>query len=244
MSMGAMSQPTSGPPGRARGTSILVVDDEPMVREVVERYLARAGYQVRVAGDGAAALRLVDEMMPDLIVLDLMLPALDGREVCRRLREYSQAPIVMLTARGAEVDRLNGFALGADDYLVKPFSPRELVARVQAVLRRSRPADPTGAPPLTFANLTISPAERRVEVLGQPVDLTPTEFNLLTFLASHPGQVFTRDQLLDRVWEHAYETESGAVTVHMRRLREKVEPDPVAPRHLRTVWGVGYKFEP
>jgi DNA-binding response OmpR family regulator len=151
----------------------------------------------------------------------------------------------MLTARGAEADRLQGFALGADDYLVKPFSPRELVARIRAVLRRARPAAPAvGAPPLIFANLTIDPVERRVEVLGQAVELTPTEFNLLAFLAGHPGQVFTRDHLLDRVWAHADGIEPGAVTVHVRRLREKVEPDPVAPRHLRTVWGVGYKFEP
>jgi DNA-binding response OmpR family regulator len=232
--------------GRAGcAASILVVDDEPMVREVVQRYLAREGYRVRVAGDGVAALRLAAAAMPDLVVLDLMLPALDGREVCRRLREAGPAPIIMLTARGAEADRLEGFALGADDYLVKPFSPRELVARVRAVLRRARPADPAaGAPPLIFADLAISPAERRVELRGRPVELTPTEFNLLAFLAGHPGRVFTRDQLLDHVWPDAYAIEPGAVTVHMRRLREKVEPDPVAPRHLRTVWGVGYKFEP
>jgi DNA-binding response OmpR family regulator len=231
--------------GPARRASILVVDDEPMVREVVQRYLAREGYLVLTAADGAAALRLADEAAPDLIVLDVMLPAIDGLEVCRRLREQSQAPIVLLTARGDEADKVLGFGFGADDYLVKPFSPRELVARVQAVLRRTWAQPAAAAPPvLAFADLTIDPARRRVELGRRPVALTPTEFDLLACLARRPGQVFTREQLLDQVWEHGFAGDASTFTVHMRRLRAKVEPDPVAPRHLKTVWGVGYAFEP
>ncbi len=226
---------------------ILVVDDESIVREVVERYLARAGYRVRTAADGETALRLAQTDQPDLIVLDLMLPKLDGLEVCRRLRASSGVPIIMLTARGEETDKILGLGLGADDYLVKPFSPRELVARVEAVLRRAQRPPGTayaGALPLRFADLVIHPGAHTVEVQGRPVELTPREFDLLTFLASHPGQVFTRDQLLDRVWDFAFAGDASTVTVHVRRLREKIEPDPMRPRHLRTVWGVGYKFEP
>jgi DNA-binding response OmpR family regulator len=241
--VGDMEQVEGYASGPARRAVILVVDDEPMVREVVRRYLAREGYLVREAGDGAAALQQAGEVMPDLIVLDLMLPAVDGLEVCRHLRERSPAPIIILTARGDEADKILGFGLGADDYLVKPFSPRELVARVQAVLRRTWTQAATAEPPLVFANLTIDPTSHRAEVRGQPVDLTPTEFNLLAFLASHAGRVFTRQQLLDHVWERDV-GDASTVTVHMRRLREKVEPDPVTPRHLKTVWGVGYLFEP
>jgi DNA-binding response OmpR family regulator len=229
--------------GEAR---ILVVDDEHMVREVVERYLAREGYRVQGAADGEAALRLVEATMPDLVVLDLMLPKIDGLEVCRRLRASSAVPIIMLTARGEETDKILGLGLGADDYLVKPFSPRELVARVQAVLRRTQRTEQsllTGPAPLRFDGLVISPRSRTVEAQGRPVELTPKEFDLLAFLASHPGQVFTRDQLLDRVWDYAFAGDASTVTVHIRRLREKIEPDPMHPRHIRTVWGVGYKFE-
>jgi DNA-binding response OmpR family regulator len=231
---------------RETTTTILVVDDEDTVREVVERYLARAGYQVRTAADGEVALRLAEMLTPDLIILDLMLPRLDGLEVCRRLRARGAVPIIMLTARGEESDTILGLGMGADDYLVKPFSPRELVARVQAVLRRvQRPAQATGGQaPLRLADLVIDPAARAVRVRGQAVELTPREFDLLLFLAGHPGHVFTRDQLLDRVWDFAFAGDASTVTVHVRRLREKIERDPMRPAHLKTVWGVGYRFEP
>jgi DNA-binding response OmpR family regulator len=228
------------------GARILIVDDEPMVREVAGRYLAREGYEVRGAGDGEAALVLAETEQPDLVVLDLMLPKLDGLTVCRRLRAASSVPIIMLTARADEADKILGLGLGADDYLVKPFSPRELVARVQAVLRRVQPGG-AGEPsqrPLRVADLLIDPRTRLVEVRGRRVELTPREFDLLTFMAGHPGQVFTREQLLDRVWGYGYAGDASTVTVHMRRLREKVEADPVRPDRLKTVWGVGYKFEP
>jgi DNA-binding response OmpR family regulator len=233
--------------GRAVGSAkILIVDDESIVREVVERYLTREGYTVRAAADGEAAMRLAEEETPDLVILDLMLPKVDGLEVCRRLRAQSDVPIIMLTAKGEETDKIVGLALGADDYLVKPFSPRELVARVQAVLRRAQSApfgSHLGHGTLRFPGLVINLRTRVVEVRGQPVELTPKEFDLLTFLASNPRQVFTRDQLLDRVWDYKYAGDASTVTVHMRRLREKVEENPMSPRYLKTVWGVGYKFE-
>ena len=226
---------------------ILVVDDESIVREVVERYLAREGYVVQVAPDGETALRLAHEHMPDLVVLDLMLPHVDGLEVCRRLRASGAVPIIMLTAKGEEADKVLGLGLGADDYLAKPFSPRELVARVQAVLRRVQGTSLGAhvAPGLMrFADLVINPRARSVEAQGRLVELTPKEFDLLAFLASRPGQVFTREQLLDNVWHYSYAGDASTVTVHVRRLRERVEADPMRPRHLKTVWGVGYKFEP
>ena len=224
---------------------ILVVDDETIVREVVERYLVREGYNVLTAGDGEDALRLAREETPDLVVLDLMLPKVDGLEVCRRLRAESSTPIIMLTAKGEETDKIVGLTLGADDYLVKPFSPRELVARVQAVLRRAQ-SQPFGAlhqDAIRFPDLTINPRTRSVEAYGRGVELTPKEFDLLVFLASNPRQVFSRAQLLDQVWDYKYGGDASTVTVHMRRLREKVEKDPMRPRYLKTVWGVGYKFE-
>jgi DNA-binding response OmpR family regulator len=223
-----------------------VVDDESIVREVVERYLSREGFTVRVAADGEAALELAREEAPDLVVLDLMLPRIDGLEVCRRLRAQSSVPIIMLTAKGEETDKIVGLTLGADDYLVKPFSPRELVARVHAVLRRAQ--DPAfgaglGEGTLRFPDLSINPRTRVVEVRGRAVELTPKEFDLLFFLAGNPRQVFTRGQLLEKVWDWRYVGDASTVTVHMRRLREKVEEDPMRPRYLKTVWGVGYKFE-
>lgn len=227
--------------------NILVVDDEGIVREIVERYLIRDGYSVRSAADGDAALRLAQEQMPDLVVLDLMLPLVDGVEVCRRLRAEGDVPIIMLTAKGDETDRIVGLSVGADDYMVKPFSPRELVARVKAVLRRtqSRSAGAqSGQDLIRFPGLLVNLRTRSVEIRGRQVPLTRTEFDLLAFLAGSPGQVFTREQLLDQVWDYEYPGDSSTVTVHMRRLREKVEEDPVRPRHLKTVWGVGYKFEP
>ncbi len=235
--------------GHSRG-SVLVVDDEPTIAEVVARYLDRAGYATHVAGDGLAALELADRERPDLVVLDLMLPGIDGLEVMRRLRERSAPPnarvaVILLTARGEESDRVIGLRLGADDYVVKPFSPAELVARVDAVLRRVDTA-PEQSPPLRFDGLTIDPAARRVFAGPDEaeVQLTQREFDLLLFLARHPGQAFSRNQLMDSVWQYSFYSDTSTVTVHIRRLRAKIEPDPAEPRFLQTVWGVGYRFEP
>lgn len=225
---------------------ILVVDDESSIRDVLTRYLEREGYRVEVAADGPAALQATAQVSPDLIVLDLMLPGLDGLEVCQRLRAVSMVPIIMLTARDEEADKVRGFTTGADDYITKPFSPAELVLRVKAVLRRvEAPAAPvqTQGTTLRFGSLTISPTYRRVEVAGRVIDLSATEFDLLFYLASHPGQVFTRSQLLQQVWDYNYYGDSSTVTVHISRLREKLEPDPTHPSYIKTVWGVGYKFE-
>ncbi len=222
---------------------ILLVEDEPMVAEVVERYLRRDGHEVRLVDAGAAALEAFDRFQPDLIVLDLMLPGIDGIEVCRQVRARSRVPIIMLTARGDEVDKLVGLEIGADDYMTKPFSPRELAARVKAVLRRSGPAQVDGDS-LRFDDLRISARTRNVEDARGALQLTAREFDLLFFLASNAGRVFTRDQLLDQVWDFEFPGDESTVTVHIRRLRAKVESDPSRPRHLKTVWGVGYKFEP
>ena len=223
---------------------ILVVEDEPMVAEVVERYLHREGYDVEVVQDGREALTAVERRSPDLIVLDIMLPGVDGIEICRHVRARSAVPIIMLTARGDEVDRLLGLGLGADDYIVKPFSPRELVARVKAVLRRAGNQAQVDGDSLRFDDLRINGRTRTVEDLRGSINLTAREFDLLFHLARHPGQVFTRDQLMDAVWDYEFPGDSSTVTVHMRRLRAKVEPDPTRPRYLKTVWGVGYKFDP
>jgi DNA-binding response OmpR family regulator len=227
---------------------VLVVDDEPTVREVVSRYLELGGYRVLVAGDGQAALELAlsTQGPPDLVVLDLMLPGMDGLEVCRRLREVAPVPIVMLTARGHETDRIVGLELGADDYVVKPFSPRELVARVRSVLRRTRTAGDLAGPEtgLLAGDLMINPSTREVSVAGRPVALTAREFELMLFLARHPRQVFTRGQLLQQVWEYTWLGDTSTVTVHIRRLREKVEDNPSNPQRVQTVYGVGYRFVP
>ena len=225
-------------------TRVLVVDDERMVTEVVEQYLLREGYEVSMAADGIEAVRLAQEWAPDLVVLDLMLPGMDGFEVCRQLRRDSQVPIIMLTARGEESDRVVGLELGADDYIVKPFSPRELVARVKSILRRASASSPHGpGGTLRFNSLTINPQTRAVTLDSREVHLTAKEFDLLLFMASHPGQVFTREQLMDQVWDYTYAGDYSTVTVHIRRLREKIEAEPIKPRYLKTVWGVGYKFE-
>ncbi len=226
------------------GEIILVVDDEPSILEVVGLYLSQEGYRVVAAADGRAGLAAAQRARPDLVILDLMLPGMGGLEVCRALRAAPgpPIPIIMLTARGEEADRVVGLELGADDYVVKPFSPRELVARVGAVLRRARaPASPATA--LIFGGLRIEPATRQVAVDGQPVVLTAREFDLLLFLAQHPQQVFTRDQLMDHVWGYEIPGDTSTVTVHVRRLREKIEQDPTHPRYVVTVWGVGYRFE-
>ena len=215
-----------------------------MVAEVVQRYLRRDGHEVQVVRDGIAALETFDRFQPDLIVLDVMLPGIDGFEVCRRVRARSQTPVIMLTARGEEIDKLVGLGLGADDYVTKPFSPRELAARVKAMLRRAAQHPQVEGELLRFDDLRINGSMRTVEDRRGSIELTAREFDLLFYLASHPGQVFTRDQLMDAVWDYEFAAETSTVTVHMRRLRSKVEIDPSRPRHLKTVWGVGYKFEP
>jgi DNA-binding response OmpR family regulator len=222
---------------------ILVVEDEPTVAEVVDRYLRRDGYSVGVAHDGLSAMEEYDRFQPDLVVLDLMLPGLDGIEVCRRIRSNASTPIIMLTARGDEVDKLVGLEIGADDYITKPFSPRELAARVKAVLRRTATA-PQDGDALRFDDLRISGRTRAVEDRHGAIELTAREFDLLFFLARHAGQVFSREQLLDQVWDFEFPGDVGTVTVHIRRLRLKIEADSSRPKHLKTVWGVGYKFEP
>lgn len=223
---------------------ILVVDDEPNIREVVGLYLRRDGHTIVPATEGEEALELFRQTRPDLVVLDLMLPGLSGIEVCRRIHTERRVPLIMLTARGEEEDRVLGLGLGADDYVVKPFSPRELAARVEAVLRRVREASvgERGGEALTFGNLRLDPATREVTVRDEPVMLTAREFDLLHHLVSNPQQVFTRDQLMDAVWGHEFSADTSTVTVHVRRLREKIEDDPANPSYLRTMWGVGYRF--
>lgn len=226
---------------------ILVVDDEASVVEVVALYLKREGFTVRVARDGRSALSAIREQLPALVVLDLMLPEVDGLEIVRRLRDdaASDVPVIMLTARRQETDRIYGLELGADDYVTKPFSPAELVSRVKAVLRRTRgTAGEKGERPLQYNDLSVDPKTRIVTVRGSSIDLTATEFNLLWFMVSHPRQVFKRDQLLENVWGFSEYVDPSTVTVHIRRLREKLEIDPSNPIHLLTVWGVGYKFDP
>jgi DNA-binding response OmpR family regulator len=223
---------------------ILVVDDEPNIREVVSLYLRRDGHSVSTAADGEEALKLYRQTEPDLVVLDLMLPKVSGLEVCRRIQSDRRVPVIMLTAKGEEEDRIIGLGIGADDYVVKPFSPRELAARVEAVLRRASEAQIESSQErvLVFGNLRIDPNVREVTVRDVPVTLTAREFDLLHHMASHPKRVFTRDQLMETVWDYAFAGDTSTVTVHMRRLREKIEPDPAHPRYLQTVWGVGYRF--
>jgi DNA-binding response OmpR family regulator len=222
-------------------TTVLVVDDEPIVREVVVGYLQREGFRTLEAADGHRARELLEEDPPDLVVLDLMLPGVDGLELCRWIRGRSSLPVIMLTARGDEADRIVGLELGADDYVTKPFSPRELAARVRTVLRRATPPSAEDAR-LSFDGLEIDASTREVTKAGAPVRLTAREFDLLWFLASHPRRVFSRSQLMDRVWGYEAALDTGTVTVHMRRLREKIEDEPSRPRFLETVWGVGYRF--
>jgi DNA-binding response OmpR family regulator len=233
-------------PGR-----IVVVDDDPTVADVVGRYLVRDGHTVECVHDGHEALRRIAEHQPDLVVLDLMLPGIDGLEVCRRLRERWPIPVVMLTALGDETDRLAGFEIGADDYVTKPFSPRELAMRVRSVLRRSRagaPADALDAPGrpdpgiLTDQEVLVDLAAHELRVGGKLVQLTSREYDLLVFLLRNPRQAFSREQLLNEVWGWTF-GDTSTVTVHVRRLREKIETDPTLPRRIVTVWGVGYRYE-
>ncbi len=222
---------------------VLIVDDEPNIREVVGLYLRRDGHTVVSATDGEEALEVFRESEPDLVVLDLMLPKISGLEVCRRMRADRRVPLIMLTARGEEEERIVGLSLGADDYVVKPFSPRELAARVAAVLRRvEESSGDVDQKVLSFDGLRIDPNTREVLVRGEPATLTAREFDLLHYLASSPNRVYTRDQLMELVWGYTFSADTSTVTVHVRRLREKVEPDPTRPRYIQTVWGVGYKF--
>ena len=228
-----------------RETSILVIEDEPSIAEVVSLYLKRAGYRVSLASDGQAALQQMERQMPDLLILDLMLPRVDGYEIARWVREQSDTPMIMLTARREEYDRIAGLEMGADDYVVKPFSPHELVSRVRAVLRRTRRGlEALGESPLVFDEVRIDPQTHLVTVAGREVSLTAVEFDMLWLMAQNPRKVFSRQQLLERVWGHSEYIDPGTVTVHVRRLREKIERDPSNPVHIVTLWGVGYKFEP
>jgi DNA-binding response OmpR family regulator len=222
-------------------TTILVVDDEPIVREVVVRYLEREGFRTLEAGDGQSAREFVESGAPNLVVLDVMLPGMDGLTLCRWIRSRSDLPVIMLTARGEEADRIVGLELGADDYVTKPFSPRELAARVRTVLRRTQPSGARDER-LSFDGLELDAGTREVHRNGNALRLTAKEFDLLWFLASNPRRVFSRDQLMSRVWGYEAALDTGTVTVHMRRLREKIEADPSRPRFLETVWGVGYRF--
>jgi DNA-binding response OmpR family regulator len=222
-------------------TTVLVVDDEPIVREVVVRYLRREGFRTLEAADGDAARGILERELPSLVVLDLMLPGTDGIALCRWIRERSDLPVIMLTALGEESDRILGLELGADDYVTKPFSPRELAVRVKTVLRRAQ-AEWTGAEVVRFGDVELDATSRRATKGDEPLTLTAKEFDLLWFLARSPGRVFTRAQLMASVWGYEAALDTGTVTVHVRRLREKIEDDPSLPRHLETVWGVGYRL--
>jgi DNA-binding response OmpR family regulator len=227
------------------GSRVLVVDDEPTVREVVVGYLRRDGHEVAEAADGTTALELLESTPPDLVVLDMMLPGVNGLDVLRRVRSTSDIPVIMLTARAEEADRVAGLELGADDYVVKPFSPRELAARVNGVLRRTSSRATAAPQALDFGTLRIDPLSREVVLDGRPVEMTPKEFDVLAFLAASPRQVFSRAQLLESVWQSSPDWQDPAtVTVHVRRIRNKIEADPEKPRWITTVWGVGYRFEP
>ncbi|TKG68327.1 response regulator transcription factor [Prauserella endophytica] len=222
---------------------VLVVDDDENVRDVVRRYLEIAGFRVELAGDGERALELFAWHRPDLVVLDVMMPGISGLEVCRRLRESSEVPVVMLTALGEEENRIAGLQLGADDYVTKPFSPRELALRVASVLRRARMTAPSSpAPDLVDGDLRLVPAARQATLDGLELSLTAREFDLLAFFLHHPGEAFSRTDLLEKVWGWDFGDQS-TVTVHVRRLREKIERDPANPSRVVTVWGVGYRYQ-
>jgi DNA-binding response OmpR family regulator len=221
--------------------TVLVVDDDPIVLDVVARYLERDGISTLTAADGEAARALLERESPSLVVLDVMLPGIDGLSLCRWIRASSDLPVILLTARGEEADRIVGLELGADDYVTKPFSPRELATRVRTVLRRTSLAVPV-AEQLEIGELVLNAATREVHRNGELLKLTVKEFDLLWFLASNPNHVFSRDQLMDRIWGYAAAFDTGTVTVHIRRLREKIEDDPSHPQLLETVWGVGYRL--
>ncbi len=240
--MGETPPPPLGA-GLSTGRPVLIVDDEPVVRDVVARYLRRDGFETCEAADGESARALLEEHEPCLAIVDVMLPGIDGLDLCRWIRDRSDVPVILLTARAEEADRIVGLELGADDYVTKPFSPRELAARVRTVLRRSRP-EASRVPALAFGELALDRETRELLRAGEPVALTAREFDLLWFLASHPRRVFSREQLMQRVWGYAAAVDTGTVTVHVRRLREKIERDPARPVHLKTVWGAGYRLDP
>ncbi len=242
MHQGGPTTPAAQPHRRR----VLIVEDDPLTAELVARYLEAGGYETAIERDGHAALTRAATWQPDLLVLDVMLPRLNGLEVLRRLTAGNghRIAVILLTAIAQEEDRIRGLALGADDYVAKPFSARELVARVTAVLRRSSHGDPRDASPLVYEGLEIEPATRHVTVDGRSVMLTQREFDLLLFMASRPGQVFSREQLMDEVWRFPYYSDTSTVTVHIRRLRAKIEPDPSKPTRIETVWGAGYRFGP
>jgi len=225
--------------------TVLVVDDEDLVREVVCTYLEREGYSTCQASAGRSAMELIASERPDLIILDVMLPEIDGFSILSELRKHADIPVILLTARTEETDRVLGLELGADDYVVKPFSPRELAARVRTVLRRAARAEkPISETAISYEGLDIDGRSREVRVAGELVDLTAKEFDLLAFLASSPRQVFSRGQLLEQVWDSSTDwQDASTVTVHIRRIRRKIEKDPNEPRWISTVWGVGYRFE-
>jgi len=227
---------------------ILVVDDEPAIADLVEIHLLAEGYRVRKADNGADALRIVAEEHPDLVILDIMMPGMDGLEVCRAIRRDRNVPILMLSAKSEDVDKILGLKVGADDYLTKPFNPLELVARVKAQLRRYLSLNPASAAAreagvITMGGLRIDPLGRSVTKDGREIALTPTEYDILQLLASHPGRVFSSEEIFERVWKERYFQSNNTVMVHIRRLREKVEDDPSHPTLIKTVWGVGYKIE-
>jgi DNA-binding response OmpR family regulator len=228
----------------ALAQTILVVDDEPTIAQVVASYLRRDGFRAVTAADGPSAVEAAREHKPDLVVLDVMLPGFDGLQVMARLRQERQVPVILLTARGEESDRLVGLRHGADDYVVKPFSPAELVARVEAVLRRTTPPAIEDQQPIVHGPLRVEPASRRVFLDGEEIMLTMREFDLLAFFAENPGRVFSRDQLMESVWGEPWFDDTSTVTVHVRRLRAKLDDDPAEPRFIETVWGVGYRFRP
>ena len=226
-------------------TQIAIVEDEPSISEVISLYLKRAGYQIQRYPDGLSAQKAFMLQIPDLVILDVMLPGVDGFSLIRSLRDKSEVPIILLTSRREESDRIAGLELGADDYVVKPFSPQELVSRVRAVLRRTlRDIKNTDAAPILFPDLSLDPQTRTVLVRGKEISLTAREFDMLYHFLRHPHQVFSRDKLLEGIWGVSDYIDPSTVTVHIRRLREKIETDPANPSHLQTVWGVGYKFEP
>ncbi|PKR76807.1 DNA-binding response regulator [Halalkalibacillus sediminis] len=224
---------------------ILIVEDEVEIAELVSDYLKREGYDVLHAKDGEEGLSIFHEQDPSLAILDLMLPKIDGIELCRRIRATSQIPIIMMTAKGGETDKIVGLGIGADDYITKPFSPSELVARTKAQLRRYRhfSSPVENKDRLTFGDLVIDAKEYRVISSGKEVEVSAREFKLLYVLASHQGQVFTKDQLFDKVWDYDHMGDYNTLTVYVRKLREKIEPDPSKPVYIKTIWGVGYKFE-
>jgi DNA-binding response OmpR family regulator len=225
-------------------STVLVVDDEPIVRNIVVRYLKRDGYRTLEAADGDEARSLLEHESLSLVVLDLMLPGISGLELCRWIRSRSEVPIVMLTALGEETDRIVGLELGADDYLTKPFSPRELAVRVRNLLRRVAQPTSSATQMIAFGDVVIDPLAREAHKAGELLRLTLKELDLLLFFASNPRQVFSREQLMDRVWGYQTALDTGTVTVHIRRLRKKIEDDASHPRHLETVFGAGYRFTP